>query len=123
MGVGTPKDLLMSVQAGVDMFDCVLPTRNARNGYAFTSRGVVKIRNAAHKRQLGALDPSCNCYACENFSRAYLHHLDKCGEMLASTLMSIHNLNYYHNLMREIRDAIEQGCFLEYRDRIVQNWE
>ena len=123
MGVGTPKDLLMSVQAGVDMFDCVLPTRNARNGYAFTSRGIVKIRNAAYKRQLEVLDPSCNCYTCEHFSRAYLHHLDKCGEMLASTLMSIHNLYYYHNLMREIRDSIERDCFLEYRDRIIQNWE
>lgn len=123
MGVGTPKDLLMSVQAGVDMFDCVLPTRNARNGYAFTSRGIVKIRNAAYKRQFEALDPSCNCYTCEHFSRAYLHHLDKCGEMLASTLMSIHNLYYYHNLMSEIRDSIEQGCFLEYRECIVQNLE
>ena len=123
MGVGTPIDLLMSVQAGVDMFDCVLPTRNARNGYVFTSQGVVKIRNATYKRQFDALDPSCSCYTCENFSRAYLHHLDKCGEMLASTLMSIHNLYYYHNLMREIRDAIEQGCFLQCRKRIVQSWE
>lgn len=123
MGVGTPKDLLMSVQAGVDMFDCVLPTRNARNGYLFTSKGIVKIRNATYKRQSEALDPSCNCYTCKHFSRAYLHHLDKCGEMLASTLMSIHNLYYYHNLMREIRASIEQGCFLEYRERIVQNWE
>ena len=123
MGVGTPKDLLMSVHAGVDMFDCVLPTRNARNGYVFTSRGIVKIRNAAYKRQLEALDPSCSCYTCENFSRAYLHHLDKCGEILASTLMSIHNLYYYHNLMREIRDAIEQGCFLAYHERIVQSWD
>lgn len=123
MGVGTPKDLLMSVQAGIDMFDCVLPTRNARNGYVFTSRGIVKIRNATYRRQLEALDPDCNCYTCENFSRAYLHHLDKCGEMLASTLMSIHNLYYYHNLMREIRDSIEQGCFLDYRERIIQNWE
>ncbi|MXW06860.1 MAG: tRNA guanosine(34) transglycosylase Tgt [Gammaproteobacteria bacterium] len=123
MGVGTPKDLIMSVQAGVDMFDCVLPTRNARNGYVFTSRGIVKIRNAAYKRQLEALDPSCRCYTCENFSRAYLHHLDKCGEMLASTLMSIHNLHYYHNLMRDIRDSIERGCFLEYRKQIIQNLE
>ena len=123
MGVGTPKDLLMSVHAGVDMFDCVLPTRNARNGYVFTSRGIVKIRNAAYKRQLEALDPSCRCYTCENFSRAYLHPLDQCGEMLASSLMSIHNLYYYHNLMREIRDSIEQGCFLQYHERIIQNWE
>ena len=123
MGVGTPTDLLMSVLSGVDMFDCVLPTRNARNGYVFTSRGIVKIRNAAYKRQLEALDPACTCYTCENFSRAYLHHLDKCGEMLASTLLSIHNLYYYHNLMREIRASIVEGCFLEYRDRIVQKWE
>lgn len=123
MGVGTPKDLLMSVQAGVDMFDCVLPTRNARNGYLFTSKGVVKIRNATYKKQFDALDPSCNCYTCEHFSRAYLHHLDKCGEILASTLMSIHNLYYYQNLMREIRNSIELGCFLEYQERIVQNWE
>lgn len=123
MGVGTPKDLLMSVQAGVDMFDCVLPTRNARNGYLFTSKGIVKIRNATYKKQFDVLDSSCNCYTCEHFSRAYLHHLDKCGEILASTLMSIHNLYYYHNLMREIRNSIEQGCFREYRERIVQNWE
>ena len=123
MGVGTPIDLLMSVQAGVDMFDCVLPTRNARNGYLFTSEGVVKIRNATYKKQFDALDPSCSCYTCKSFSRAYLHHLDKCGEMLAATLMSIHNLYYYHNLMREIRDSIEQGCFLQYRKRIGQSWE
>lgn len=122
MGVGTPKDLLMSVRAGVDMFDCVLPTRNARNGYLFTSKGIVKIRNATYKNQFETLDPNCNCYTCEHFSRAYLHHLDKCGEMLASILMSIHNLHYYHNLMREIRESIKNCRFLKFLDGTMQEW-
>ena len=123
MGVGTPMDLLMGAQAGIDMFDCVLPTRNARNGYVFTSQGVIKIRNAAYKQQFEALDSHCACYTCKHFSRAYLHHLDKCGEMLASTLMSIHNLHYYHSLMRGIRESIQQDRFSAFQDSIVQGWE
>jgi queuine tRNA-ribosyltransferase len=109
MGVGTPADLLEAVRRGVDMFDCVMPTRHARNGYLFTSSGVVKIRNARHKRDTGPLDESCDCYTCQNFSRAYLHHLDKCNEMLGSQLNTLHNLRYYQNHMRAIRDAIDAG--------------
>ena len=123
MGVGTPMDLLICVAAGIDMFDCVLPTRNARNGYLFTSQGIVKIRNAVHKTQFDAIDPNCSCYTCMHFSRAYLHHLDRCGEILASTLMSIHNLHYYHSLMRGIREAIEQGRYREYRECVIQGWQ
>ena len=122
MGVGTPMDLLMGVQAGVDMFDCVLPTRNARNGYLYTSVGVLKIRNAVHKNQHDPVDSNCECYTCKNFSRAYLHHLDKCGEMLASTLMSIHNLYYYHGFLRDLRASVEENRFQEYRDRVIQGW-
>lgn len=123
MGVGTPMDLLMSVQAGIDMFDCVLPTRNARNGYLFTTQGVLKIRNAAHKTESQMLDPDCTCYTCKNFSRAYLHHLDKCGEMLASSLMSIHNLHYYHSLMHGIRESIAENRFAKFRDSIIEGWQ
>lgn len=123
MGVGTPMDLLMSVQAGIDMFDCVLPTRNARNGYLFTSLGVLKIRNASHKNDSQALDPDCSCYTCKHFSRAYLHHLDKCGEILGSTLMSIHNLHYYHSLMLGIRESIEENRFARYKANIMEGWQ
>ncbi|HEX7442162.1 MAG TPA: tRNA guanosine(34) transglycosylase Tgt [Caldimonas sp.] len=111
MGVGTPEDLVDGVGAGVDMFDCVMPTRNARNGHLFTRFGDLKIRNARHRADERPLDPTCACYACSGFSRAYLHHLDRCGEMLGAMLASIHNLHYYLNLMREIREAIEAGCF------------
>ncbi len=109
MGVGTPADILEAVRRGVDMFDCVMPTRNARNGYIFTSRGVIKLRNAAHRHSTEPLDPECDCYTCQNFSRAYLHHLDKCNEILGSQLNTIHNLRYYQNHMAGIRRAIEQG--------------
>lgn len=106
MGVGTPADLVEGVLRGVDMFDCVMPTRNARNGHLFTSTGVVKIRNAVHRHDNNPLDQQCDCYTCENFSRGYLHHLDKCREMLGAQLNTIHNLRYYQNLMRGMRDAI-----------------
>ena len=109
MGVGKPGDILEAVRRGVDMFDCVLPTRNARNGYLFTSEGVVKIRNAVHRSDTRALDSDCDCYTCANFSRAYLHHLDKCNEILGSQLGTIHNLRYYQTLMAGIREAIEAG--------------
>jgi queuine tRNA-ribosyltransferase len=108
MGVGTPADLLEGVRRGVDMFDCVMPTRNARNGYIFTSHGVLKLRNARHKTSTLPLDEECNCYACENFSRAYLHHLDKCNEILGSQLNTIHNLHFYQQHMAGIRQAIEE---------------
>jgi len=109
MGVGTPADLLEGVRRGIDMFDCVMPTRNARNGNIFTSRGVLKLRNARHKTSTLPLDTDCTCYTCQNFSRAYLHHLDKCNEILGSQLNTIHNLHYYLQHMAGIRDAIAKG--------------
>jgi queuine tRNA-ribosyltransferase len=116
MGVGTPADLLEGVRRGVDMFDCVMPTRNARNGNLFTSRGGVKIRNARHKRSTLPLDEDCNCYTCSNFSRAYLHHLDKCNEILGSQLNTIHNLHFYQQHMAAIRAAIEAGRLDAYAE-------
>ena len=126
MGVGTPEDLVQGVAEGVDLFDCVMPTRNARNGTLFTRYGDLKIRNARHKSDHGPLDASCTCYACAGhtradgsvsggFSRAYLHHLDRCGEMLGPMLSTVHNLHYYLQLMRDIRQALEQGRFSEFR--------
>ncbi|WP_290002561.1 tRNA guanosine(34) transglycosylase Tgt [Faucicola atlantae] len=114
MGVGTPADIVEAVRCGVDMFDCVMPTRNARNGHYFTSTGVVKIKNAANRFDESPLDAECDCYTCQNFSRAYLHHLFKCGEMLSAQLGTIHNLRYYQNLMQHIRTAIEQDRFDEF---------
>lgn len=111
MGVGTPSDLVEAVAAGIDMFDCVMPTRNARNGYLFTSTGPVKIKNARHRHDTGALDPECACYVCRTYSRAYLHHLFRCGEILAARLNTWHNLYYYLSLMRRMREAIENGVF------------
>jgi queuine tRNA-ribosyltransferase len=114
MGVGTPADLLEAVRRGVDMFDCVMPTRNARNGNIFTSRGVLKLRNARHKTSTLPLDETCNCYTCENFSRAYLHHLDKCNEILGSQLNTIHNLHFYQQHMAGIRRAIEERRLAQF---------
>jgi queuine tRNA-ribosyltransferase len=114
MGVGTPEDLVDGVAAGVDMFDCVMPTRNARNGHLFTRYGDLKIRNARHKLDERPLDETCACHTCASFSRAYLHHLDRCGEMLGPMLTSIHNLHYYLNLMREVREALDAGHFAAY---------
>lgn len=116
MGVGTPDDILQAVMRGIDMFDCVMPTRNARNGHLFTSQGVVRIRNARHRHDTGPLDPACDCYTCNNFSRAYLHHLDKCREMLAAQLHSIHNLRYYQRHMQAIRDAISAGRLQQFAE-------
>jgi len=109
MGVGKPEDLVEGVRRGIDMFDCVMPTRNARNGHLFVNNGVIKIRNAAHKTDTGPLDPTCDCYTCKNYSRAYLHHLDKCKEILGSQLNTLHNLHFYQKVMQGLRDAIEQG--------------
>ena len=114
MGVGTPADLLEGVRRGIDMFDCVMPTRNARNGHIFTSRGVLKVRNARHKTSTLPLDESCNCYTCEIFSRAYFHHLDKCNEILGSQLNTIHNLHFYQQHMAGIRRAIEEQRLDEF---------
>ncbi len=124
MGVGTPEDLVQGVADGVDMFDCVMPTRNARNGHLFTRFGDLKIRNARHKADERPLDETCTCYTCAGrgdgtggFSRAYLHHLDRCGEMLGPMLASIHNLHYYLNLMREVRAALDAGEFTAFRQK------
>ncbi|MEO8837010.1 MAG: tRNA guanosine(34) transglycosylase Tgt, partial [Caldimonas sp.] len=114
MGVGTPEDLLDGVAAGVDMFDCVMPTRNARNGHLFTRFGDLRIRNARYKSDEQPLDPSCACPTCARFPRAYLHHLDRCGEMLGAMLASVHNLHFYVNLMRDMRAAIERGSLAAY---------
>ena len=132
MGVGTPEDLVEGVAQGVDMFDCVMPTRNARNGTLFTRYGDLKIRNARHKSDHSPLDDTCSCYACKGvtradgsvsggFSRAYLHHLDRCGEMLGPMLASIHNLHYYLNLMQEVRTSLEEGLFAAYRKQFASD--
>ncbi|PMS23152.1 tRNA guanosine(34) transglycosylase Tgt [Trinickia dabaoshanensis] len=117
MGVGTPEDLVAGVASGIDMFDCVMPTRNARNGWLFTRFGDIKIRNATHKNSLRPLDESCGCYTCRNFTRGYLHHLHRVGEILGAQLNTIHNLHYYLELMSEIREAIETGTFEAFRRR------
>lgn len=108
MGVGTPADIIAAVARGIDMFDCVMPTRNARNGHLFTHQGVVRIRNARYRHDTGPLDPQCDCYTCRHYSRAYLHHLDRCNEMLGARLQTIHNLTFYQTLMRGLREAIAQ---------------
>ena len=118
MGVGTPADLVDSIAAGVDMFDCVMPTRNARNGYLFTSGGVIKIRNAVHRDALEPLDENCACYTCQHYSRAYLHHLDKTNEILGARLNTIHNLHFYLDLMAQARAAIKDGRFAVFADSI-----
>ena len=117
MGVGTPSDLVEGVECGVDMFDCVMPSRNARNGYLFTSKGVVKIRNAKYKKDTGPLDVNCDCSTCKNYSRAYLHHLQKTNEILGSRLNTLHNLHYYQNLMHLMREAIKANSFTEFKKK------
>lgn len=117
MGVGKPEDLVEGVRRGVDMFDCVMPTRNARNGHLFTSEGVIKIRNARHREDTAPLDAECDCYTCKNYSRAYLYHLDRCNEILGARLNTIHNLRYYQRLMEGLRGAIAEGkldAFVEH---------
>ncbi len=121
MGVGTPEDLVEGVSQGIDMFDCVMPTRNARNGWLFTRYGDVKIRNSKYKDDLRPLDPTCDCYACKHFSRAYLHHLQKVNEILGARLNTIHNLHYYLHLMQEIRDALDADRFEEWREEFYAN--
>jgi queuine tRNA-ribosyltransferase len=127
MGVGTPEDLVAGVMAGVDMFDCVIPTRNARNGWLFTRFGDVKIRNARHRTDTAPLDATCGCYTCRNFTRAYLHHLQRVNEILGARLATIHNLCYYHALMAELREAVASGAlpayvarFREERGRVLE---
>ena len=115
MGVGTPSDLVEAVDRGIDMFDCVMPTRNARNGYLFTSTGIVKIRNAQYKLDTSALDERCDCYTCRNYTKSYLHHLQRKNEILGARLNTIHNLHYYQDLMAQMRTSIENNCFNEFK--------
>jgi queuine tRNA-ribosyltransferase len=115
MGVGTPEDIVEAVSHGIDMFDCVMPTRNARHGVLFTRNGDLRIKNAAHRNDPAPIDATCQCYACRNFSRAYVHHLIRCGEILGARLASLHNLTYYQDLMRDMRGAIEAGNFAGWR--------
>ena len=119
MGVGTPEDLVAAVSKGVDMFDCVMPTRNARNGWLFTQYGDIKLKNAQYKLDVQPLDSDCTCYTCQNFSRAYLHHLQKVGEILGARLNTIHNLHYYQVLMQSMRKAIENGTFEQFKQEFA----
>ena len=114
MGVGKPEDIVEGVRRGVDMFDCVMPTRNARNAYLFTRFGTLKLRNSSYKRDLRPIEEGCDCYTCRHYSRAYLHHLDKCNEMLGARLNTIHNLRYYIRLVHTMRAAIEAGKFADF---------
>lgn len=120
MGVGTPSDLVEAVERGIDMFDCVMPTRNARNGYLFTSVGIVKIRNAQYKLDVTKLDERCGCYTCKNYTKSYLHHLQRKNEILGARLNTIHNLYYYQDLMSQMRLAIENDRFSEFKDNFYQ---
>lgn len=122
MGVGTPQDIIAGVMRGVDMFDCVLPTRNARNGHLFTSQGIVRLRNTRYKTDRNPLDPACDCYTCQNYTLAYLHHLDRCKEMLGSHLNTIHNLHFYQKMMRDLRHAIERGTFSTFVEQLLRKF-
>jgi len=116
MGVGKPEDIVEAVRRGIDMFDCVIPTRNARTGFLYTREGILRIRNSQYQDDTRPVDENCSCYTCRNYSRAYLRHLDKCGEILGSRLNTIHNLHYYQDLMRDIRSAIEANRFDEFAE-------
>lgn len=120
MGLGRPEDIVEAVRRGIDMFDCVIPTRHARTGFLYTSKGILKIRNSRYKDDIRAVDENCQCYTCQNYSRAYLRHLDKCGEILYSRLSTIHNLYYYQQLMRDIRHAIENNRFEAFADEFYE---
>ena len=120
MGVGTPADIVAAVSAGIDMFDCVLPTRNARNGWLYTRHGVIKLRNARYRDDLAPLDADCACYTCRHFTRAYLHHLQRVNEMLGARLNTLHNLHYYQELMRGLRTAIAAGRLTEFAAEVTQ---
>lgn len=122
MGVGRPEDILAGIAAGIDMFDCVMPTRNGRNGQAFTSQGVLRLRNACHRRDPAPLDPACDCYCCQHFSRAYLHHLFAADEMLGPILLSLHNLAFYLRLVRQARNAIFSGNFAHFHGHCLSTW-
>ncbi len=122
MGVGRPEDIVAAVARGIDMFDCVMPTRNARNGHLFTSHGVLRIRNARYEKDTRPIDENCACYTCSNYSRAYLKHLNKCNEILGHRLATIHNLHYYQHLMHQLRQAIEAGTFPKLVRQLHHDW-
>jgi queuine tRNA-ribosyltransferase len=122
MGVGRPEDLLAGVAAGIDMFDCVMPTRNGRNALAFTSEGPIRLRNAKHRRDPAPIESGCACYCCANYSRAYLHHLFAADEMLGPTLLSLHNIAFYLRLMRDSRQAITAGCYASFHSACLARW-
>jgi queuine tRNA-ribosyltransferase len=122
MGVGRPQDILAGIASGIDMFDCVLPTRNGRNAFAFTAAGPLRLRNACHKRDLAPLQSDCLCYTCRHFSRAYIHHLFQAGEMLGPTLLSLHNVAFYCRLMTEARQAIVASRFAEFHAVCLARW-
>jgi queuine tRNA-ribosyltransferase len=121
MGVGTPEDLMLGVSLGIDMFDCVMPTRNARNGWLFTRFGDLKLRNSGYKDDARPVDPTCACYTCKNFTRSYLNHLQKANEILGSQLNTIHNLSYYLQLMEEVRESLAKDRFSAYREEFHRN--
>ena len=120
MGVGTPEDIIAAVAAGVDMFDCVMPTRNARNGWLFTRSGDLKLRNARYRNDIRPLDEHCSCHACSHFTRAYLHHLQRVNEILGSRLNTLHNLHFYLQMMRELREAIAAGRFSDWAGAFLE---
>jgi queuine tRNA-ribosyltransferase len=120
MGVGRPQDIIAGVLRGVDMFDCVMPTRNARNGYLFTSQGVLKIRNARYEQDTRPIDPECGCETCRNYTRSYVKHLERCNEILGARLMTIHNLHFYQSLMQGLRDAIEAERLEPFVNQFLQ---
>ena len=122
MGVSEPRDILNSVMEGIDMFDCVMPTRNARNGEAFTMNGTVRIRNSKYRMDESVLEEGCDCYTCQNFSKAYLNHLDKVHEILFSTLMTIHNIRFMQRFMKDLRDSIKNDKFIEFRKAMMENF-
>jgi len=122
MGVGKPEDFFEGVERGVDMFDCVVPTRNARNGFLYTRDGILRLKNTTHKFDTDPIDKECGCYTCQNYSRAYLHHLFKCNEILGARLNTLHNLHYYQDIMRGIRESIEQGRFAEHKKETFARW-
>ena len=122
MGVGTPQDLIRGIDRGIDMFDCVMPTRNARNGTLFTDQGKLNIKNAIHQCDARPIMEDCDCYTCRNFSRAYLRHLYMSKEILSSRLNTLHNLHYYCALMRRARQAIMAGCWPQFRDSMLQSY-
>ena len=122
MGVGTPQDILEAVERGIDMFDCVLPTRNARHGHLFTSEGIVRIKNERYKEDFTPLDPECGCYTCKHFTKAYLRHLFMANELLSLRLNTLHNVAFYLNLMKQIREAIEEDRFDEFKKEFLNKY-